>query len=224
MIWSRILEQGVEVGNLAQVDLRAGQKGLDAEQVDHDAALDAAGDGAEHQLLALEGLADALPHAHEVGALLGEDDLALVVLDLVEVDLDLGAGNQLRLVAELGLLDHALGLEADVDEDVVAGDADDAALDDAAFLVAAERAGVLREQGGARLFGETGLDLEVLEIFLGAVDQFIRCSHGILPAGNGLIPRTFGEGCSLADARRGPDLGQIPPDKGANGSNLLIHC
>src|SRR5690606_14185978 len=108
----------------------------------------------------------------------------------------LGAGDQLRLVAELALRDHALGLELDVDEDVVARNAHDATLDDAAFLVRADGGGVLREQGGALFLGEAGLGLERLEVFLGAVKELGIVGHGILPAGNGLAPGHPGSGCS----------------------------
>ena len=116
-----------------------GRKGFDAEQVDDDAALDAA-----HEF-ALNGVArvvrgfDLVPHAHEVGLLLRQHHATFEVLNDLEKDLDFAADfDGLRIVAEFPDGDHALGFEADVDEHLAGLDADDAALDDFAFLDARE--------------------------------------------------------------------------------------
>ena len=72
----------VEVFDLADVDLRAGQKGLDAEEIDDDAALDAPRQSALDGVASVVGILDQIPHPHEVGLLLGEHDLALFVFDV----------------------------------------------------------------------------------------------------------------------------------------------
>ena len=122
-----------DVGRAADVDLAGGQEDVDAD-VDQQAALDLAGD------LALDDVAlvvlgdDHLPGAHPVRLLAGEDDLAGLVLHAFEQDLDGVARLRRRLVFPLVERDEALGLVADVDDDLVADDLDDLARDDAADL------------------------------------------------------------------------------------------
>ena len=83
-----LAEQRVHVLHLAQRDLRAGQERLDAVEVHHHAALDLADQLAFDHLPGVVGLLDAVPDAHEVGALLGEHDQAVLVLHLLEEDVD----------------------------------------------------------------------------------------------------------------------------------------
>jgi len=85
-------------------------------------------------LIALVGHADALPHAHEVGLLLREDDRALLVLEVLEQDLDLVARLEIGHVLELLERDRPFGLEPDVEDHEVLADLEDARLDDLAFL------------------------------------------------------------------------------------------
>ena len=87
----RLAEQRVDVLHLAQRDLRAGQERLDPVEIDDHAALDLADQLALDQLALVGGCLDAVPDAHEVGALLGEHDEAVLVLHLLEEDLDLVA-------------------------------------------------------------------------------------------------------------------------------------
>ena len=125
----------LEVPHGAEVDLRAGEERLDAD-VDREAALHASGDRAVHQLVTLDGAVDLVPDLQLVSLLLGEDDLAVLVLGLLEVDVDLVAGRdgQLALGAhELLDGDLSLGLVADVDGDVVLGDLDHRTGDDLTF-------------------------------------------------------------------------------------------
>src|SRR5438270_6698073 len=82
-------QQLVDVGHAPQRDLAAGEERIHAHQVDHDAALDLLDQGARYRLVLLMGLADPLPHPHEVGLLLREDDRAFLVLQMLEEDLDL---------------------------------------------------------------------------------------------------------------------------------------
>ena len=64
------------------------------------------------------GRLDLVPDAHEIGLLLRQHDPAFEVLHILEKNLDLAAyGDRLQVVAELLDSDHALGFEADVDED-----------------------------------------------------------------------------------------------------------
>ena len=72
----------VEVLDLADVDLRAGQKGLDAEEADDDAALDAPHQPTLDGVASVVSILDQIPHPHEVGLLLGEHDLAVLVFDV----------------------------------------------------------------------------------------------------------------------------------------------
>ncbi len=84
-----LAEQGVHVLDLAQRDLGAGQERLDSVEIHDHAALDLADQLALDHLPAVVRVLDAIPDAHEVGALLGEDDQAVLVLHLLEEDVDL---------------------------------------------------------------------------------------------------------------------------------------
>ena len=79
------------------------------------------------------GHADLLPDPHEVGLLLREDDRAFLVLEVLEEDLDLVAFLERLGVLELVEGNGAFGLEADVEDDGVVGDAEDLRLDDLAL-------------------------------------------------------------------------------------------
>ena len=156
----------VEVGHAADVDERGGQEAAHPE-VDDQAALDDLDD------LALDGLAgvgrrlDAPPGALEAGTLLGEDQAAVLVL--------LGEHERVDLFAELDLVgrvdrladgqlvrgDDAFALVADVDEDLVLVDADDAAGDDVTLLEGGDRGVVVGD--------DAAVDLEQQPV--GAVDD-----------------------------------------------------
>ena len=86
-----LAQQLVDVGHPAERDLAPGQERVDAHQVHDHAALDLLDQRALDRLVALVGHADLLPDPHEVGLLLGEDDGALLVLEVLEEDLDLVA-------------------------------------------------------------------------------------------------------------------------------------
>ena len=103
------------------------------------------------RLAGLGGGLDAAPRLLEAGALLGQDQPAVLVL--------LGEDERVDLLAELDLVvrvdrladrqlvrrDDALGLVADVDQDLVLVDADDLARDDVALLEGDERGVVVRD-------------------------------------------------------------------------------
>ena len=79
----------------------AGKERVDAHEVDDHAALDLLDERAFDRLIALVGDADLLPHAHEVGFLLREDDRAFLVLEVLEEHLDFVAGLEVGQVLEL---------------------------------------------------------------------------------------------------------------------------
>ncbi len=133
-------EQLIDVGHAAQRDLRARQERVDAHEVHDHAALDLLDQRAFDGLVGLVGDADALPHAHEVGLLLREDDRAFLVLQVLEQNLDLVARLQLGEILELLERDRALGFEPDVEHDHVVANALDRGLDDLAFFDRRHRA------------------------------------------------------------------------------------
>ncbi len=133
-------EEIVDVRDATQRDLRPGEERVDAHEVDHDAALDLLDEDALDRLVGLVRDADPLPHAHEVGLLLRQDDRALAVLEVLEQDLDGVAGLEVRHVLELLERDRALGLEADVEDDEVLADLEDRRLHDLALFDRGERA------------------------------------------------------------------------------------
>src|SRR5262249_12377893 len=123
-----------DVRRPADIDLAGGQEDVDAD-VDEQAALDLAGDGALDDVALLVLGDDVVPLLLALGLAVAEDDGAGLVLDGVEQDVDLVAwlGRHdlvLSLVVPLVDGDDAFGLVADVHEHVVADDVDDAALDD----------------------------------------------------------------------------------------------
>ena len=126
-------QQLVDVGHPAQRDLAAGEERVHPHEVHDHAALDLLDQGAFHRLIALVGHADLLPDPHEVGLLLREDDRAFLVLQVLEEDLDLIALLERLRVLELVEGHRALGLEPDVEDDGILGDAEDLGLDDLSF-------------------------------------------------------------------------------------------
>ena len=133
----------VEVRHAADVDERRRQEAAHAE-VDDQAALDDLDDGALDRLAGLGRRFDAPPRLLEARALLRHDQAAVLVL--------LGEDDRVDLLAERDLVvrvdrladrqlvrgDDALGLVADVDEDLVLVDPDDVARDDLPLLERAE--------------------------------------------------------------------------------------
>src|SRR5881392_3625341 len=107
--------------------------------VDHHPALDLLDQGARDCLVLLVGLADPLPHPHEVGLLLREDDRAFLVLQMLEEDLDLVPFLQGLGVLELVDRHRAFRLEPDVENDGGVGHAQHLGFDDLALLNVGER-------------------------------------------------------------------------------------
>ena len=127
-------DQVFDIGNATQRDLRAGQERVHAHQVDRHAALDLAGERARHLLVGLVGFLDLLPDAQEVGLLLGQDDDAFAVLQILQEYFDFIAGLQLIGILELVPRDRAFALEAHVEDDRCISNAQYARLYDLAFF------------------------------------------------------------------------------------------
>src|SRR6185312_3126921 len=134
-------------------------------------------------LIVLVGLADALPHAHEVRLLLGENDGAFLVLEVFEEDFDFVARLQVRVVFELLERHGAFGFESDVEDDHVVPDLQDLALDDFALVDGRERPGV--ELDHARFFFRGVL---VFVPAVVAVGEQAQCTAVVIaPHGSGVV-------------------------------------
>ena len=137
---------GLELAHPAQLHQRGRQEAAQAD-VDDETALHHFDDGAGHDLVGLLQLLDGAPRPLVLGPLLREDQPTLLVLLLEDEGLDgLAEGDDLRGVdvvadGELSDRDHALGLEADVEEDLVAVDLDHGALDQVTVLELDDGAG-----------------------------------------------------------------------------------
>ena len=127
-------EQLVDVGHATECDLRTRQERINAHEVDDHAALDLLDERAFDRHVALVGHADALPHAHEVGLLLGQDDGAFLILEVLKQHFDFIADLEVGHVLELFERDRPFGLETDVEDDQVLANLEDVRLDDLPFF------------------------------------------------------------------------------------------
>ena len=75
-----LAKQLVDIGHSTQGDLAPRQERIDTHQVDYDTTFDLLDQRALHRFVALVCRADLLPHAHEIGFLLRQDDGAILVL------------------------------------------------------------------------------------------------------------------------------------------------
>ena len=124
-----------DVGGAADVDLAGGQEDVDAD-IDQQAALDLAGDSALDDVAFVVAGDDHLPGAHPV-RFLRERTISPVSSSMPSSRTStLSPVHRRRLVLPLVERDEALGLVADVDDDLVADDLDDLARDDPADLEA----------------------------------------------------------------------------------------
>ncbi len=132
-------EQLVDVRHTTQRDLRTREEGVDAHEVDDHAALDLLDERAFDGRVGLVRDADALPHAHEVGLLLRQDDRALLVLEVLEQDFDFVTRLEIGEVLELFERDRPFGFKTDVEDDHVVADLEHLRADDLAFFDGRER-------------------------------------------------------------------------------------
>src|SRR6056297_813217 len=134
----RLLEvhQRAGVAHRAHIDLGTGQEGHGAAEIDGEAALDAAEDGAFDALLVGIGLFEAVPCGFAAGHFTADDGLATGAFDRAQVNLDLVADLDFGRLAGIGKfleLDAAFHLVADIDDGLARLDGDHLALDDRPF-------------------------------------------------------------------------------------------
>ena len=132
----RLALHSVEIADRTQIDLRAGQEGVRADDVDSEAALDAVNHHRLDRLLLVVGLLDFFPGVNALRLLVREVDVAFFGLSLVAHDVNFVAGLELGLalvVEHFGQRQHAFRLGADIDDDVRRRQLEHRALDDAVF-------------------------------------------------------------------------------------------
>ena len=129
-----VAEQLVDVGYATKGNLRAREECIYSHEIDYYAALDLLDEGSFDGLITFVGNADAFPDAHEVGLLLGEDDGAFLVFEVLEQNFDFIADGEFRHVLELFERDGAFRLEADVEYDEIFANFEYTGLDDLAFF------------------------------------------------------------------------------------------
>ena len=184
----------VEIGHAADVDQRRGQEAAHAE-VDDQPALDDLDHGALDGLAGLGGGLDPAPGLLEAGALLGQDQPAVLVLlgedqrvDLL-AELDLVAGVDRLADRQLAGGDDPLGLVADVDEHLVVVDPDDVAGDDIPLREGMQRGVVVGddltvdlEQQAIGAFDDLRVGSSVGRIRVEVEDMYPRIADGGSPA------------------------------------------
>ncbi len=137
--FERLADVGLQVADTTQLDEGGGEEATETD-VDDQAALDDLDDRTGDDAFALLDLLDGAPGALVLGALLGQDEATFLVLLLEDEGLDLVAEvhdlGRIDLVADRELAggDDALGLEADVEQDLVLVDAHDVAGDELAVV------------------------------------------------------------------------------------------
>ncbi len=146
----RRAHQRANVAHRADIDLRAGQERHGAAEIDGEAALHPAIDGAVDALLGLECLFQVGPGLLAPRLLARQDDGAVLVLIALDIELDDVAGLHVGLGAgraEFLQCDTALRLQADIDDGVFVGEAEDAAGDDGAVEAGILAEGFIEERG-----------------------------------------------------------------------------
>ena len=118
-----------------KVDLRARQKRLHT-NIHHHPAFDPGHDLAVDAFTVIEELFQLLPNFHLVGFFFGENQIAVGVFTLLDIDLKpIAHLDVLKLLGgELIVRDHAFGLVADVHDHLVFGHSDNAALRNGALF------------------------------------------------------------------------------------------
>src|SRR6185295_5583451 len=167
----------------ADVDQRRGQEAAYAE-VEDQAPLDDLDHVALDRFARLGGGLDASPGLLEAGALLGEHEAALRILLGEDERVDLLP--QLDLVGRVDRLadrelvggNYALRLVADVDQDLVLVDADDATLDDVALLEGDHRRRVVGNDLAVDLYQQAAGALHRRAARLGRLWGNGRIGHG----------------------------------------------
>src|SRR5580700_933886 len=182
---------GLEVAHPPHLDQGGGQEPAQPDVQDQP-ALDDLDDGpCDHAILVLD-LLDRAPRALVLGALLGQDQAAFLVLLLQDQGLDVLAAldDVMRIYVvldrQLTGRDYALGFIADVEQDLVPVDLDDRPLDDVAVI---EILDGLVDRGEEGLLGTD------------VVDRYLGGRGGLGAAGRHVLVDS-GYGQELVDARR----------------------
>src|SRR5690606_1239005 len=132
-------DERLQVAHAAQLDERCGKEAAQTD-VDDEAALDDLDHRTGHNALLRLDLFDLAPGPLVLGALLRQEKAALFVFLLEDERFDLVAEAddlvRIYVVADrqLASRDHAFGLVADVEQDLVLVDLDDRAFDDLAVF------------------------------------------------------------------------------------------
>src|SRR3954447_8048689 len=132
----RKIHQRPDVAHRADVDLRAGQEGDCAAEIDGEPALHPAKDHAFHTIAGGEFLFELVPRGFTACAVARQHRFAGRILDAVDVNLDLVADGDFRLLAghrKLAQSNAAFRLQSDVDHRHVILDRGDGALHHLAF-------------------------------------------------------------------------------------------
>ena len=134
-----LVDEYIVVADRADVDLRAGEERLDAEHVHDHAAFGAALDIAFDDFVVFESLVDAVPAAGLACLLVGEAELAVLVLKSLYEYLYFIAFLEVGVVAEFADGDDGIGLHAYVHAHVALGDGFHAADGHFIFFYRVER-------------------------------------------------------------------------------------
>src|ERR1017187_2201891 len=123
------------IANRAHIDQGSRQEGAHIVDLDGESAFDPTGDDADDHFLLLERGLESRPGSRALGFLAGQAGFPGAVLDAVQCDLDRladGALDFTLFVLELIGGNDRLGLQADIDYDVVLSDFDDQSVEDGA--------------------------------------------------------------------------------------------
>ena len=161
----------VVVADGLHVDLRTGQEGLDAEDVDDHTALGAALDVTLDDLVLLQSLVDTIPRLELARLLVRQGQLAVLVLGRVDIDFDLVAHLQIGVVAELRDGDDTLALVAHVDDNLALGESRHRTLDHFADRNVGQRLVI----GCGDLF--LGLVVDAQVVFERVPVEILVCDH-----------------------------------------------
>src|SRR5690625_3741329 len=96
-----LTDQLVDIRDPTECDLRAREEGIDPHKIDGDPTLDLPGQDTGNLLIILVSGLDPLPDTEEISLLLREDDDAVLVLEVLEEDIDLGTRLELIGILEL---------------------------------------------------------------------------------------------------------------------------
>ena len=130
----RLADEDVVVAYGVNVNLAAGEEGLNAKYIYNHATLRAALDVALDDLVTLHGLVDVVPALLKTSLLVRKLQLTVLVLLALNIDLYLVADLEIGVVAELRCGNDTIALVADVDNDFLLVDGDNGTLNHLVLL------------------------------------------------------------------------------------------